>query len=137
MVKQHRNILNWQSALGTLAISLGIFSIAQSSARAIPTNSHSFKLAQVGVRGRINGPTPLNLRPRTHIPQPTVNDRYGSYYRHPEYRDRHYDRYGYGHDHYHTHRRRNRHKRGPVIIINPANYSEYSNHNGYIRVIRK
>ena len=136
MVKQHRNLLNWRSALGSLAISLGIFSVAQSPARAIPTNSHSCKLAQVGVRSRVNGPTPLNLRPRTHIPQPTVNGRYGSYYRHPN-RDRHYDRHEYGHDHYHTHRRQSRRRKGTVIIINPYSYSEYSNHNGYIRVIRK
>ena len=137
MVEQYRNLLNWRSALGTLAISLGIFSVAQSSARAIPAKSQSsFKLAQIGVESRINRPTPLNLRPRTHIPLPTVRDGRGSYYRYPEYRDRHYDRYGYGHDHYHIHRRRKRrHRRSPVIIINPAN--SYSNYDSYIRVIRK
>ena len=139
MVKQHR-LISWRSILGTLAISLGIFSVTKSPARAIPAPSQSgLKLAQVGVGSRINGPTPLNIRPRTHIPLPAVrNSRYSSYYEYPEYRDRRYDRYEYGHDHYRTHRRRKpRHQRGPVIIINPSNYSEYSNHNGYIRVIGK
>ena len=135
MVKQHR-LLDWRSL--AIAISLGIFSIAQSPARAIPaSNQSSFKIAQVGVRSRINRPTPLNLRPRTHIPLPTVNDRSGSYYRYPKYRDRHYDRYRYGHDHYHPHRRRDRYRNrsGTVIIINPAN--SYSNYDSYIRIIRK
>ena len=136
MVELHRNLLNWRSALGTLAISLGIFSVAQSPARAIPAQTQSsFKLSQIGVGGRINRPTPLNLSPRTHIPLPTVRDGRGSYYRYSEYRDRHYDRYGYGHDHYHTHRRQDRHRRGPVIIINPVN--SYSNYDSYIRIIRK
>ena len=131
MVKQH-GILDWRS-LG-IAISLGIFSLAQTPARAFPAASQSsFELAQVGVGSRIDRPTPLNLRPRTHIPLPTVNGRSGSYYRYSD-RDRYYDRYQYGHEHYHTHRRRNRHRKGPVIIINPAN--SYSNYD-YIRVIRK
>ena len=136
MVKQHRNLFNWRSGLSSLIISLGIFSVAKSPAEAMPAQtSSSLELAQVGVRSSINRPTPLNLRPRTHIPLPAVNGRYGSYYRHPGYRDRHYDRSGYGHDHYHTHRRRkHRHRRGPVIIINPADsYSTYD----YIHIIGK
>ena len=132
MVRQHRLFDR-----GSIAILLAIFSVTQSPAKAIPApNQSDFKLGQVGVRSQIDRPTPLNLRPRTHIPLPTVNDR-GSYYRYPKYRDRHYDGYGYGHDHYHTHRRRNRHRKGTVIIINPSNYSEYSNYNGYIRIIGK
>ena len=132
MVKQHQ-LFDWRSL--AIAISLGIFSIAQTPARAIPASERSsLKLAQVGVRSRINRPTPLNLRPRTHIPLPTVNGRSG-YYRYPN-RDRYYNGYEYGHDHYHTHRHRHRHRRGPVIIINPSSYSEYSNYN-YIRIIRK
>ena len=136
MVTQHR-LFGWRAT--AIAIPLVIFSLTQSSAKAIPApNQSSFRLAQVGVGSRINRPTPLNLRPRTHIPLPTVRDRgYGSYYRHPKYRDRHYDEYRYGHDHYHTHRRRHRRRKGPVIIIDPANYSGYSNHNGYIRIIGK
>lgn len=134
MVKQHQ-LFDWRSL--AIAISLGIFSIAQTPARAIPASERSsLKLAQVGVRSRINRPTPLNLRPRTHIPLPTVRDRhYDGYYRYPN-RDRYYNGYEYGHDHYHTHRHRHRHRRGPVIIINPSSYSEYSNYN-YIRIIRK
>ena len=134
MIEQHR-ILDWRSL--AIAISLAIFSVCQSPAKAIPApNQSSFRLAQVGVGSRINRPTPLNLRPRTHIPLPTVNGRSGGYYRYPD-RDRHRNGSGYGHDHYHTHPRRHRHPKGTVIIINPANYSGYSNHNGYIRVIRK
>ena len=137
MVKQHR-ILDWRSLLGTITISLGIFSVIDSPVRAKPASVQSgFKLAQVGVGSRINPPTPLNLRPRTHIPLPTVENHRGGYYRYPEDRGHHHDGYTYGHDHYHTHRRRNRRRKGPVIIINPAGYSEYSNHNGYIRIIRK
>lgn len=139
MLEQQRSLVDWRSILGILAISLGIFSVTESPARAIPTKSQNFKLAQVGVGSRINRPTPLNLRPRTHIPLPTVRDsRSDRYYRSRENRHRHYDGYEYGHDHYHTHRRRKpRRQGGPVIIINPSNYSEYSNYDGYIRVIRK
>ena len=138
MREQYRNLRDWRSTLGTLAISLGMFSVAQLPARAIPTSSQTnSQLAQVGVRSRINRPTPLNLRPRTHIPLPRVNGRYGSYNRYPRYRDRYYDGYRYGHDHHHTHRRRSRHRRGTVIIINPSNYTEYSNYDGYIRIIGK
>ena len=137
MVTQQR-LLDWRSI--AIAIPLAIFSLTQSSAKAIPApnqSESSFRLAQVGVGSRINRPTPLNLRPRTHIPLPTVNGRYEGYYRYSEYRDRHRNGYRYGHDHYHTHRRRNRRRKGTVIIINPSNYSEYHNYNGYIRVIRK
>ena len=135
MVKQHR-LIDWRSL--AIAISLGIFSVAQTPARAIPVSGQSsFDLSQVGIGSRINRPTPLNLRPRTHIPLPTVNGRSNSYYRYPEYRDRHYDGYEYGHDHYHTHRRQNRHRKGTVIIINPDSYSGYSNYDPLIRIIRK
>ena len=135
MVKQHR-LLDWRSL--SIAISVGIFGITESPVRAIPVSRQSsFELSQVGIGSRINRPTPLNLRPQTHIPLPTVNGRSSSYYRYPKYRGRYYDGYRYGHDHYRTHRRRNHRRRGPVIIINPSNYSEYSNYASPIRVIRK
>ncbi|HEY9772090.1 MAG TPA: hypothetical protein V6C71_26900 [Coleofasciculaceae cyanobacterium] len=137
MGKQYRNKFNWRSLLGALAISLGAFSIIESSAaQATPELIQgSFELAQVGVRSQIDGPTPLNLRPRTHIPLPESRyDRRG-YYGDREYRDHEYK---YGHDHYHPHPRGDRHRRGTVIIINPSNYSEsYRNSDNYIRVIRK
>lgn len=136
MVKQHRNLFNWRSSLGSLIISLGLLSVTKSPVKAIPPQTQSsFELAQVGVRSRIDRPTPLNLRPRTHIPLPTVRgSRYGSYSRYPN-RDRYYDGYGHSHDRDRTHPRRSRHRRGPVIIINPSNYFEYSNYDSYIRVI--
>ncbi len=137
MGKQYRNKFHWRSLLGALAISLGAFSIIESPpAQATPKLIQgSFEIAQVGVRSQINGPTPLNLRPRTHIPLPESR-----YDRRGDYGDREYRDYKseYGHDHYHRSRRSDRHRRGPVIIINPSNYSEsYRNSDGYIRVIRK
>ena len=133
MSEQYQNPFIWR-AIGTLAIFIGMFGAVKSPDQAIPVKTqNSFELAQVGVRSRIDGPTPLNLRPRTHIPLPR-----GSYYGYPRYSNYHRDGYKYGHEHYHTHhRRRDRHRRGPVIIINPNNYSEYSNYDSYIRVIRK
>lgn len=112
----------------------------------------NFQLAQIRGRGRINAPTPLNLRPRTHIPLPARRShRRSDYYGHPyggsrrdhrQYRDAD-DHSRYNHDH-HTHHRRNRSRRNPVIIINPANSSRhrndnnsnYKNYDGFIRVIR-
>ena len=63
MNKQHQ--FPWQTAWGTIAIVLGI-GITGSPAIAFPQQTDSFKLAQVGVGSRINAPTPLNIRPRTH-----------------------------------------------------------------------
>lgn len=141
MDKQDRNKFNWRSLLGALTISLGAFGIIESpAAQATPKMVQgSFELAQVGVQSQIDGPTPLNLRPRTHIPLPESRydrrDDYGD----REYRDLYRDYESeYGHDHYHSHRRGDRHRRGPVIIINPSNSESYrSNSDGYIRVIRK
>lgn len=139
---------HWQSALGAIAklapgiaLAVGILGISEAPAQSIPELAEdSWQISQVGVRSRAVPPTPLNLRPQTHIPLPT-NSRSSDYYRHSGYRqyDR-YDRYGYGHHHDHHHHDRHRRSRGPVIIINPATFSNYSNYNtqgGYIRVIRK
>ena len=133
--------LHWKSALSAIALTVGAFGIG-SSAEAFPTARNSFKLAQVGVRSRINPPTPLNLRPQTHIPLPTnsrssdrhYNSGYGGY--HGGY-PRH-DEYGHGHHHHRDRHRGKRRNRGPVIIINPANssYSNYSNKGSYIRINR-
>ena len=131
MSKQHQ--FHWQ-IWATIAIFLSILGITESPARAFPQPSQdSFKLAQVGVGSRINPPTPLNLRPRTHIPLPP--SRY-NHYEYPQYRDFYRsDRYRYGHERY-----RDRHHRksgGTVIIINPSYNNSYSNYDSYIRIIRK
>ena len=137
MGKQYRNKFNWRSLLGALTISFGAFSIIKSSpAQATPEPIQgSFELAQVVVQSQIDGPTPLNLRPRTHIPLPESRYDRRDDYRYREYRDYESE---YGHDHHHSSRRSDRNRRGPVIIINPSNYSEsYRNSDNYIRVIRK
>ena len=131
MNKQHQ--FSWQTAWGTIAIVLGI-GITGSPAIAFPQQADSFKLAQVGVGSRINAPTPLNIRPRTHIPLPRSRyNRYG----YPKYRDYYRsDRYRYDRDcDRHYDHRRNR--GGTVIIINPSNHDSYDNYDGYIRIIRK
>lgn len=140
-MNRKQQVLNWQSALGAIALAVGVLGITKSPAQSMPAASDSLQIAQVGVRSRINSPTPLNLRPRTHIPSPNSR-RSSDYYRHSRSRDRYYrDEYGYGHHHHHDrhhghHRRRQ--NRGPVIIINPANssYSRYTQ-DGYIRIIGK
>ena len=142
MSTQHQNRLNWRATLSAIAISVSALSIGSSSVQAAPKFiTASIQLAQVGVRSRINAPTPLNLRPRTHIPLPT-SSRSRDYPRYSGYRGY---RRGYGHNHYHRHDHYHNHRgkhrnRGPVIIINPATSSSYSNYRhqgGYIRVIRK
>ncbi|MEL6496284.1 MAG: hypothetical protein AAFQ41_14355 [Cyanobacteria bacterium J06623_7] len=141
---------NWKSVCGAIALATATLGLGSSAARASstfnPDNIASFKIAQVGVR-RVNPPTPLNLRPRTHIPLPT-NSRSSDYHHRGYYpQDRkydHHDKYGYCHYHdcEHQHRRghrRRRQRKGPVIIINPASssYSNYSTTDGYIRIIRQ
>lgn len=137
MDRQNRKF-TWQTALGALAISWGILGAIEVPASAAPRKAPS-RIAQVGVRSQISSPTPLNLRPRTHIPLPT-NSRSRDYYGYP--RSRGY----YGHGKYRHYRDRHYPPRpsrgGTVIIINPSNYSEYSNYNyseygGRIRIIRK
>ena len=135
MGKQH---FHWQ-IWGTIAIFLGILGITESPAIAFLDRAEdSFKLAQVGVGSRINAPTPLNLRPRTHIPLPP--SRY-NHYEYSNYRDYHRpDRYRYGHERYrdrhHSHRRE-RKSGETVIIINPSYNNSYSKYDSYIRIIRK
>jgi hypothetical protein len=138
MNKQHQKKVNWQLALGAIAIVGSTFGIKLSPAQASPKLiKSSFELAQVGIRSQNNAPVPLNLRPRTHIPLPTSSSSQ-DYYGYSGSRDDHYDEYGYGHDH--DHHRSDRQNNGTIIIINPAtssSYSDYSNQSGYIRVIRK
>ncbi len=142
--------INWRSTLGILAISLGTLGIIDSPVDASPDQvQDNLQIAQVGVRGRINPPTPLNLRPRTHIPLPSRrHNRRSDYDGHHGSRREHRHRRQYrgssrrrryDHDHY-DHHRRNRSRRGSVIIINPSNSntnSRYNNYDRYIRVIRK
>lgn len=133
--------INWRSTLATVAISLATLGIIDAPADASPDQvQDNLQIAQVGVRSRINSPTPLNLRSRTHIPLPSRR-----YNRRSDY-DGHHRQYRgssrrrrYDHDHY-DHHRRNRSRRGSVIIINPSNSnnnSRHNNHDGYIRIIRK
>jgi hypothetical protein len=141
MNKQYQKKVNWQSALGAIAIAGSTFGIRLSPAQAAPKLiKSSFELAQVGIRSSNNAPVPLNLRPRTHIPLPTSSSSQ-DYYGYPGSRDREYrhDEYGYDHDQHHDHHRSDRQNNGTIIIINPAtsSYSDYSNQSGYIRVIRK
>lgn len=133
---------DWRSPLAAIALFTGTVFIVETPAQAVPEATKDFKLAQVGVTSQINAPIPLNLKPRTHIPLPTNNgssdgDRYSRY-------DKYGYEYGYGHeheDHHDLHRDNDR--SDTVIIINPANHSSYSNyesysdHGGYIRIIRQ
>lgn len=116
MNRKYQAKLNWHHALGALTI-MGIGLI------------NAPALAQVGIRSRIESPTPLNIKPRTHIPSPA--DRYND----PRYN---YPRYNPGYRHrgkYYPHHRRT-HKRngGTVIIINPSRRT-YSDRNSQIYII--
>ena len=136
---QNKTKFNWQSAFSAITLAVGAFGITKFPAQSMPVVEDRLQIAQVGVRSQISSPTPLNLRPQTHIPLPT-NSRSSDYYRHPAYRGGYYryDDYGYGHHHHHHHHHHRSRHRGPVIIINPAtsSYSNYSQ-NGYIRIIGK
>ena len=127
---------NWQTAFGAFIISCGVFGVMESSAEAAPWNTqNSSTIAQVGVRSRIASPTPLNLRPQTHIPLPTTSRSrdYDGYQRR-----RAYDRYGVYRDR-HNYCRKRCSRNDTVIIINPSHYSEfeYRNNDSYIRIIRQ
>ena len=152
MIQQHQNKFNWRQTLAALAISLGAIALIKSPVSATPqktTSQADFKLAQVGIRSRINSPTPLNISPPpgTHIPLPESNYHRSSRRDYPQ--QRRYSRYGrydryynndrhHHHDHYHSrHRRRHDRKNRSVIIIHPSRHSSYSNNSNYIRVIRK
>ena len=138
MSKKNLFKLDWRSTLSSVIIGLGTVVIARMPATALPIESE-IKLSQVGVRSRITTPTPLNLRPRIHIPSPSGN--------HSRYQNHHYtDRYegcSYYGDCRHPRSRRTHRKKGrnntTIIIINSDNHRTYRNHhdNGYIRVIRK
>lgn len=156
MNKQNLTHISWRSALSALVIVLGTFGMGESPAEAYPHQiednlKNSLQLAQIRGRGRIKTPTPLNLRPRTHIPLPSRryhqrSDYYEHYYRgsrrgHRQYRGANdHGRYDHDHHDHRTHRRRNRSRRKPVIIIDPANSSRhrnYNNYDGFIRLIHK
>ena len=134
MNKQHQTKYRWQ-ILGVIAVFLGAIATPEAATATPPQIQDGFKLAQVGVRSRINGPTPLNISPPpgTHTPLPSSNYHRSGYYGYPS-RDyvnyRHYDRYK--HDRYHNHRRRDR---GVNIIINlPTHRRSYYRSNTYIRI---
>ena len=137
MGRQDRKF-KWQTALGALAVSWGIFGAIEAPASAAPWKAQSRRIAQVGVRSQIGSPTPLNLRPQTHIPLPT-NSRSRDYYGYPRSRYYGHGKYGHYRDRHYPPRRS---RGGTVIIINPSNYSEYSNYNyseygGRVRIIGK
>lgn len=139
MSKQRQTKLNWKSVLGAIALVVGSGAIAFPAQATPDWETESFKLAQV--RSRVNPPTPLNLRPRTHTPLPTTRGSRGYYHRsgygsrsrrlYGGY-NRHDSDYGYRHDRDYRRDRHQRDKGGTVIIINPAN-SRSSNHRGYNR----
>ncbi|MEM6613249.1 MAG: hypothetical protein AAF652_13535 [Cyanobacteria bacterium P01_C01_bin.72] len=125
MSQQRQVKLHCQSLLGTIALIVVTGSAIAAPALANPDlEPTNFKLAQV--RSRVHSPTPLNLRPRTHIPLPTQRGSRDYYRHHRDYRRS----------------RRRRGTGGTVIIINPANsrHSNYGNYNrqgSYIRIISK
>ena len=177
MISEHRHKfpgrLNWRPILSAFALGLGTAGLcspveamsqitANESLSLLENNiwatsqttdfQADFQLAQVGVRSRINGPTPLNITPPpgTHIPLPASNYHHRGYYYHPYHRgsrrkyihrrrSSRYDRYRpyYGGYHYHPHRRRSYKKGARVIIINPTTHRGYNHNSSYIRVIRK
>ena len=133
---------NWRNTLGALAIGIGAITCINTPATATPIQNN-FKLAQVGVRSRISSPTPLNLRPRVHIPLPRSNysrynyPKYNSGYDNHRFGDRYYQNDRHHHHHEHTHDRH--HRRGKVIIISPSNHNGISNYSSdrLIRVIKR
>ncbi|MBE9045409.1 hypothetical protein IQ255_13545 [Pleurocapsales cyanobacterium LEGE 10410] len=135
MNKQHQTKFHWQKALGVLAVAMSIIGVAEPAMTTPAQSQDSFQLAQVGVRSRVVGPTPLNIRPRTHIPLPASNYHRSGYYRYPGRRNyikyKHYNRYG--RDRYHSHRRRNR--GGVNVIINVPARRSYYRSGSYFRII--
>ena len=128
MGKKGQRRFGWRRVLGILALSLGAAGAMETSAVAAPQAAEDIYLAQVGVRSRINSPTPLNLRPRTHIPLPQSrysryrnyhhnygykdSDNRGSYRQRRSYRrDRDYDRRGDQYGQYRRDRYEHRHRR--------------------------
>jgi hypothetical protein len=171
MSKLRQNKFYWQKILGTMTIALGATALgaisglepAAMAADLIPGN-FNLKLAQVGVRSRINAPTSINITPPpgSHIPLPESN-----YHRRYEdrYEDRGYypDQRGSVSDDYpedyrrdrdrgwnyegrsrrencdrsnrdYTRGRSDRSQNRRVIIISPANQSRYENSGSYMRV---
>ena len=154
-MRQQRQIkLHCQSLLGAFALVVGIGGAIATPALATPDlEATSFKLANFKLAqasSRVNSPTPLNLRPRTHIPLPT-NRSSRDYYRHSGYgrgsrgaygRFKRHERYDYGYRHDRDYHRDRRGTGETVIIINPAssrhsNYSNYNRQDSYIRIIGK
>ena len=103
-MKNNQTKFYWQKILGIFAI-VSAASTISTAAIANPHNSTELYLAQVGVRSRINSPTPINLRPRHHIPLPSSNrsSRYNRRYN--QHRDYRYSEYN---DDYYRDRRINR-----------------------------
>ena len=140
--------LNWRNALGAFAIGLGAIAYTELPTTAYPIKD-SLQLRGEGVRSRVTPPTPLNLRPRVHIPLPQSNySRYPSH-SYPRYNNSYNGNYRRSHHHYedchhhHEHTHQNRHRsshrrRGKVIIINPGDRSGIGNpiNGNFIRLIR-
>lgn len=143
MSKSNQTKYFWQKIMGIFAIVSAVNTIS-TEAIANPHKDSGLYLAQVGVRSRINAPTPLNLRPRNHIPLPRSNrrSRYNRYHDY-RYRDRRYSEYnndyyrdrrssrdyhcqhrsdydcdisGHRHDDYYDRRSRKRRNRGSITI---------------------
>lgn len=147
MERKYQAKPNWQTALSAFVIGIGVIGLCPPSEAisvtpvlensAAEENSSSLKLAQVGIRSRINAPTPLNITPPpgTHIPLPSNsyyhrnrsyhnyqrNPRQGYYYR----RSRNHGRHNpYYEDHHYrgTVRKRSPQRRSRGVIIIKSNY---------------
>lgn len=140
MEEKHPSRFDWRQVLSVLALGIGVIGIINAPATAAAIQEEdNIKVAQVGIRSRINAPTPLNLRPRTHIPLPSRSyrryDRGYGYYRHHDHSGHHHHRDRYDRHYRHNTYRRRRSNRGK-IIINPGSLSDYGSRN-YIRIIGK
>lgn len=127
MASTHQTKHPWLQVVSPIVLILGGIGSAELPATAMPkieSLSNNLYLAQVGVRSRVVPPTPLNLRPRFHIPLPQSN------YHRRFYGDRDYH-------HHHKYGRRRSGSRRPIIIINPAVEEHRSTNQRYIRIIRK
>ncbi len=145
MDNKYRIPSNLSKTLAALAVGTIALIAMDNPVTAAPTKD-SLKLAEVGIRSRINAPIPLNLRPRSHRPSPRGD--YRGYDRDDGYYEGHGDECDRRH-HRHTHRHRDRRypynarykrrsNRSRVIILNaPGKLRGYGDRNSYIRVIGK
>ena len=132
MASRHQTKHGWLKIVSPIVFTLAGLGITELPATAMPkieSFSNEFYLAQVGVRSRVVPPTPLNLKPRYHIPLAASNYHRRSYYNR--------DNYYYGDRHHEYGRRRSRSRKPVIIIINPAVERHRSTSQNYIKIIRR